>query len=341
MHSAPADDMIEDIDTLLADGDLDEASTRELSQLLGSGANGTGIDIDGVLYLAEHPVVRQAVEDRDIPDEFADALTRAIGTVSAMLGEWTGAPFEAQVDRLRRRFKREQEKYELVAQKIDELDADQGAQILGRYLDTSPAPVFSERMANRFGDLYERSQSESEDARNRLADDERLVELLRFETPIDDDGADELDRRLQSVADELRDVPGTIDRALVKSTGDNTLVAAALAVSLGLEDQAHTMMMDVARATPQSPQFAAFAARLSPSLTRHVLGRFLVDVLNDSEPTADGDIDEDALRRAIVAARTVLPYIGGDVDEIDQVDAEAEEIAAITRRAWEFCERYE
>lgn len=330
--------MIDRIDEILDGGALDEGAAEELTELLSPAANGAGFEPRAVLHVAEHPVVEAAVEEDRVPPELQRVLAEAIGAVSAMLGEWSGAPLSVQASRLRRRFDREQNKYEIVRDKLDTVDDETAADIVGSYLDTSPAPMFSKRLAMDFGDVYDRAQSKRSAGKASLTEDDQLLELLQFDAPFDSSGR-ELYELLEQLATELAgDAKAVAERALAAGDDDERLVAGVLAVREGATDLSHGLLMEVAAAKLHAPQSAAFAGQLAPSLARHVLGRFLVDVLNEGTPTEDLEVDETELQRAIVAARTVLPLIGSPLEEVEQLEAEHEETAERARRAWAFCE---
>lgn len=329
--------MIEEIDRLLERDRLDEQIADRLCELLDSGAESGGFDIEEVLHLAEHPVILDAVEQRELPGALQQRIAEAIGAVSGMLGESSGAPLGVQARRLRRCWERERKKFRMVRQRLDEKGLREGSEILGRYLDTSPAPMFSRRLASQFQQMYDRACSSKTEARRLLTGDDRLVELLQFESPLDDRRRRQLTGRLESLVEELDDPEATAGRALAAAEGDKRLVAAALAVHTRMRTQAHPLLMDVVRGGDVAPQAAAFAAHLAPSLARHVLGRFLVDVLNDGTPTEDLQVDRQKLREAIVAARTVLPLIGSPLDDLEQIDTRAQQIAGKVRRGWDWC----
>lgn len=337
MFSSSAPAQIDRIDQLLDNGTLDEETTEKLCNLLNSGTNGTGVNVQVLFHLAEHPTLVDALEQRTLPQPLQKAIAESIGAASAMLGEWSGAPLPVQIERLRRRFDREEKKYRLVRDKLEEIGPKAGGEVLSRYLDTSPAPMFSKQLAADFAGMYDRAQDQQGADHQALTGDERLVELLAFDEPMDEDQRRELKNRLDEVADGLRAPQAAVQRALVGSEPRTGIVAGAVAVRERLTDQSHNLVTAVVQAEPFAPQAAVFAAWLAPSLVRHVLSRFLVDILNDGTPTEDLKADEQAVRDAIVAARTVLPKIGSPVDEIDQVDETAERIAARVRRAWEFC----
>lgn len=341
MFSSESSQLIDEIDRILEGEQLDEEVADELCELLSPGGNGVGFDVRAVLHLCEHPVVASAAEDQELPPDLREAIAEAVGAVSAMLGEWSGAPLAVQAGRLRRRFDKERKKYEMVRDRLQQEGLEEGSSILRRYIDTSPAPMFSEQLAADFDDMYQKARDDHGSGRAKLVADERLTELLRFDESTDDqsDEFDELVERLRDVAADIGDLEGVVDRALVEGDVQAQLVAGAIAVDRGWNDQAHGMLMRVVRGRRHAPQMAAFSAWMAPSVARHVLGRFLVDILNDGTPTEDLDADQEDVRRAIVAARTVLPLIGSPLDEIDQIEAEAEETADRVRRAWALCER--
>ncbi len=339
MFSDSTSGKIDEIDRILDGGELEEETTEKLCNLLGSGGNGAGVDVPSVLHLAQHPVVATAVQKRELPEALRDALSDAIATVSALLGEWSGAPLVAQAQRLDRRFQREDKKYRLVRDRLEQQGLEAGAEVLGRYLDTSPAPLFSKQLAADFAAMYDRSADQKGADDRALVADRALVEALKFDEPTQPGDFRRLKQQVDELAEGLHDVEATVQRALLNADADTeaATVAAALAARERLVDQSHHLLTAVIRGEGFASQAAAFGAWLAPSLAKHVLGRFLVDILNDGTPTEDLQAGEQAVRDAIVAARTVLPNVGSPVEEIDQVEQRAEEIAEVTTRAWQFC----
>lgn len=332
--------MTDRIDELLSSNGLDDSTVDELVDLLSPRANGAGFDTAEILELAAHPVIADAVEHSDLPPRLEQAMAEAIGATSAMLGEWSGAPLDVQAERLKRKYEREKTKFEMVRDKLDTVDKRTAADIVGSYLDTSPAPMFSEQLAAEFSGAFERAESKRTTGRALLTADDRLLELLRFDWTDEDAGA-ELAELVEELADELDDPAAVATRAVATGDDDERLVAGVLAVRLELTELSHGLLMEVSAATKYAAQSAAFAARLAPSLAKHVLGRFLVDALNDAAPAEDLEVDEEALRRAIVAARTILPLIGSPLEQMEQAGAEHQKTAERVERAWEFCENLE
>ena len=341
MISTQFEDRRGQIDAIIAEGSLDEAAGKRLCDLVGDGESPKLVDIEVVLYLLDHPDIGDSLRDGSAPKPLREAVVTTIRAVISMLGDWNGAPLLLQTDRLRRKFEREKRKYGLVRDKlVEKPDDEYVAKILKSYLATSPPAMFFNHLAEEFPEEFKRATELYSAEQQLLLGDERLLELLEFNEPLDDSDETELYRRINEVAVEIDDIDRAIRAILMGPPAETTVVAAALAVRQGDDDLARALLALVVEGSPYSAQAAAFAGRLAPPLTRDVLARFLVDFLHDKRPISERDIEEDALRQAVVVARTTLGLLDSPVDEVEHVHEEAEAVAARVRRAWQFCENW-
>lgn len=325
------------LDEVLNGEGLDDESLEVLYDALTPNAAGTWPGVEVVLHVVERPEVAEALRDDAAPERLIEVVSEAVRAVAPLVERSPQYPLTIQAERLRRAFDRERKKYELVRRRLEESDEKEANRIASAYLETSPGPLFAERLSAEFKEVFEGAQLSQRRGREVIGGDERLVELLQFDEPVKGEFAKELMRRLDEMAQQIDDVSPAVRWAVSRGEPEEVLVGGALAARRGMSHVANGLLSHVVQAKPFAAQAAAFAGWLTPSTARHVLARFLVDVLNDSTPRQEYGIDDDDLRRSIVAARTVLPMIGSPVDEITQVEQEAEEVAKTTRRAWEFC----
>ena len=325
------------LDEVLKKEELDADAVDALCDALTPNAAGTWPGVEVVLHVVERTEVAEALRDGSAPERLMQVVSEAIRAVAPLVERSPQYPLNIQAERLRRAFDREAKKYELVRRKMKQCTEDRAKKIAGAYLETSPAPLFAEKLAAEFKEIFAGALVSREAGRRAIASDERLVQLLKFETPVQGETVQEMMQRLDEMARQIDDLSAAVRWAVSHGEPEEALVGAALAARRGLSHVSSALLSHVVQAKPFAAQAAAFAAWLTPSTTRHVLARFLVDVLNDSTPRQEYGIDDDALRRSIVAARTVLPRIGSPVDEIAPVDEEAEEVAQTTLRAFEFC----
>ncbi len=235
----------------------------------------------------------------------------------------------------------EERKYELLRERIPKADAEKGGRLMLRYLSTSPAPRWAEKLQEEFPEAAAKAGELQRQELEALTADERLLELLAFsdhnqEWSEDPDGRyEELNSRLEALEENIQDqdMERVVRRGLRESDERVQLVAAMMALHRNLYDLTPTLLAHVVEGRRHAPQAAVFAALMERDATRDVLARFLVDSIYDDTP--EEDLDKVAMRRAIVAARALLPLIGSPAPDVEYVDDDARETARKVRLAFE------
>lgn len=233
----------------------------------------------------------------------------------------------------------EERKYELLRERIPQADAEKAGRLMLRYLSTSPAPKWAEKLEGEFPEAAAKAGELQRQELEALTADEGLLELLGFSDQVwseDPDGRyEELNSRLEALEEEIQDqdMERVVRRGLSESDDRVQLVAAMMALHRNLYDLTPTLLAHVVEGRPHAPQAAVFAALMERDATRDVLARFLVDSIYDDTP--EEDLDKVAMRRAIVAARALLPLIGSPAPEVEYVDDDARETARKVRLAFE------
>lgn len=324
------------IDEIVDRGVLDEDATRRLCEILSPDGNGSPPDIPVFFYLVDRPLVADALHSGTAPEPLNEAVAHAMRALMPMVGGAIGAPMPAQIKRLRRRYRSEEKKYTMVRERLADKTREGREKIFAAYLDTSPAPIFAESMGAEFPDLRRAGEMLRRTRKDLLSSDERLLELLEFQRDFDEETTRELHRRLTNIIEELDDPERVVRTVLSDPKASEHLVAGALAARLSIIDMANPLVALVVTGSPHAPQFAAFAGLLEPTLTRQGLSKFIVDALLDETPDKERLIDEKDLRRAVVAARTVLPRIGSPVEDVEeQINTAAAETARVVLRTWQ------
>lgn len=337
MSSNPLERVKTRLDAVLEGENLTPEAVDTLCDVLTPEADGSWPDVETVLYVVERPAVKRAFGDVSAPQRLLQVTGEAIRAVAPLVERSPQFPLKVQVKRLRRAYDREKRKYDALRKKLADCDVATAQKIAAAYLETSPAPLFAERLTRQFDEIFADARERSEAGRRALTDDERLLELLSFEHPVDPEVVAEVADRLDEMTRRIGDVGPVVRKAASEGNDEEALVAGALAVRRMMSPVASALLSRLVQAKPFAAQMAAFSGWLTPSSTRHVLGRFLVDVLNDTSASEDREVDDDALRQSIVAARAVLPLIDSPIDDIEYSDGEAREVAQKVHRAWRFC----
>lgn len=237
----------------------------------------------------------------------------------------------------------EKRKFELVCAHLEKASEERAELLIARYLDTAPAPEYAEKIKARFGKAWAGASVLHRAQAKALRADEELLELLSFRKEGSPESFGQAGEWLSRLAESIPDVERVVHRTLKEGKeGKELLAAAALSLRLDLSelmsraDLAGLLVVHVVRGSEIAGQMAAFAAKAEPELVQNVFSKFLVNVLLDKNP--DPPMEEMAERRAIVAARTMLPLLGSPIPEVGYQDEDAREIAAMTRRAWAFCD---
>ncbi|RAL23926.1 hypothetical protein DL240_07200 [Lujinxingia litoralis] len=331
-YEADARALMEAVDAVLGRGALDAVASAALIDILGSGGAEAGRDVRVVLCVVEHPVVAEALRCGRVPAELEATMTDALAALAPLFGRWMVAPLPQQAERLRQRYDAELRKYELVCDHVAPAPVASAARVLASYLDTSPAPLFERKMRQRFPEAFTRAEALLGGEEQALLCGEEVLELLAFDEKEAGEVGERLDALLAGIAASLERVEPVVRRTLAGKNSEAKLVAGALAARQEMSEMASGLLAMVVEGDRYAPQAAVFAAKLAPRLTLHVLGQFLVDVLKSTGADEEHERYSEA---SIVAARTVLPWIGSPLGESSyRGKPSAHEIAEKVRRAW-------
>lgn len=309
-----AAETIETIDRILEGGGLDEETVDELLEILTPGESAPWPELEAVLHLAEHDAVASDLQMHAVPDRLERAIGEALEAVLPLLGIRPYGPTFKIARIARREYDAEFEKCELVCEKLEAAEMEEGRQLVARYLDTEPAPMFVNRMRKRFPAVVD-AASELEDVVSGLQDYEprdRLVEVLASAEALRNADSEQLRADLEST-DEPEDLAA---RALASEQWEDQLLGGALMAAADRADLASAALRRVTEGSRAAPQLAVFAAQTASERTRHALSTFLAEVTMQNPELPEAELTESRVR-AILSARTVLPRAGSPMDPID------------------------
>lgn len=309
-----AAETIQEIDRILEEGDLEEAAVDELVELMTPGESAPWPELEAVLHLAEHEAIASDLQMHALPDRLEQAIGEALEAVLPLLGVRPYGPTFKIAEIARREFDAETEKFELVCERLEAVDEDEGARLVARYLETEPAPMFVNRMRKRHPSIVDRASEmegrapalEDYEPRSRVAGALASAEALRSADPSD------LRDDLEAADDPLE----VATQALASDRAEDQLLGGALVKSAGLTDLVPTVLRRVTEGTEAAPQLAVFAARTAAEETRHGFSTFLAEVSLQNPELPEAELTESRVR-AILSARTVLPRVGSPMDPVD------------------------
>lgn len=308
------------VDQALEDGELSADAQQALIDVLTPDHyEQTWPDIEVVLYVAEHPVVAEVLDNDRLDEPLEKALLEAFSAVLPLLGTRAFGPLKNFAHRTRKRLDAERRKYELVGEHVSQKDAEADAvRLLRNYISTEPAPLFVARLRQRFPKLVAEAERQSEQSVDlaALTRDQALVDAL-----VDPQKADaaelvaDLADKLGALVDDPDVSTVTLQRALAKGSADQKLVAAAVAAFDARADFAPDVIALVVSGADYAAQLAVIAGVLSPLVTRQAFAQFLADVAwqNPEEPEAKITAER---THAILSARCLLPKIGSPLEPV-------------------------
>ncbi|MFP4600101.1 MAG: hypothetical protein ACLFVJ_17720 [Persicimonas sp.] len=339
----------EEVDQALEDGDLNEEAQRALIEVLTPDAHEqTWPDIEVVLHVAEHPVVRAAMEADRLAEPLEKAIIEAFSAVLPLLGIRAFGPLAQSTPRIRKQLEAERNKYELVRERLGEQDSDEDAiGLLRRYLSTEPAPLFVARFRQAHTKWIDEAERQNDAGADLvvLEQNAELVNALLDPTQLDPAQVD-LDADaagLREALEALRDNPDisqvTLRRGIERGSTAQRLVAAAVALVDFQRELAPNILAMVVAGVDSAAQLAVIAARLAPLMARNAFSQFLAEAAwqNPEEPEAQITAER---THAILAARCVLPKIGSPLDPVtaddvpDSADAHLHELPGLVDASW-------
>lgn len=308
-----AAETIEAIDEILEGGEPGEREVDRLVELLTPGESSPWPDLEAVLHLAEHDVIADDLKRHAVPDRLEEAIGEALEAVLPMLGVRPYGPTFKIAQIARREYEAESEKFELVAEKLEAVASDDGARIAARYLDTDPAPMFVNRMRNRYPEMIDEA-TDVETATHLAAVDDReglADRIAALDLPLDAEARDVIEE-LEAI-----DSPApTATEALASDDWRELVLGGALMGIGGLSDLASTALRRVTEGSRAAPLLAVFAARTAPERTRYAISTFLAEVSWQNPELPEAELTESRVR-AILSARAVLPRVGSPMEPVD------------------------
>lgn len=309
------------VDEALESGELTEDAQKSLIEVLTPDAyEQTWPDVEVVLYVAEHPVVAERMQDERLPELLETALVEAFSAVLPLLGTRAFGPLANFAGHTRKRLDAERRKYELVAERLvghdeDGLDEDAAVRLLRNYLSTRPAPLFVAKLRQRHSALVEEAERQSNEGLDLavLVEDAHLIEALRDPTSAD---AAELEASLAELAKNPDVSTVTLTRAFEGGDDNHKLVAAAVATFDARADFAPSILAQVISGHRDAAHLAVMAGHLAPLMARQVFSQFLAEAAwqNPEEPEAKITAER---THSILSARCVLPKIGSPLEPVD------------------------
>jgi hypothetical protein len=341
------------IDQALEDAELTEEARRALIEVLTPDAHEqTWPDVEVVLHVAEHPVVRAEMQQGRLAEPLEKAIIEAFAAVLPLLGIRAFGPLAQSTPRIRKQLEAERKKYELVRERLlvrepgeaQETDED-AVGLLRRYLSTRPAPLFVARFRQAHTKWVDEAERQNDAGVDLLVLEQNadLVAALLDPRLLDTGGVDLDAARLREALEEFCDNPDisqvTLRRGIERGTTGQRVVAAAVALVDVQPELASNILGRVVAGVDGAAQLAVIAARLAPLMARNVFSQFLAEAAwqNPEEPEAQITAER---THAILAARCVLPKIGSPLDAVtaddvpESADPRLHELPGLVDASW-------
>jgi hypothetical protein len=339
----------EKVDQALEDGELNDKAQQALIEVLAPDAHEqTWPDVEVVLHVAEHPVVRAVMQQDRLAEPLEKAIIEAFSAVLPLLGIRAFGPLAQSTPRIRKQLEAERNKYELVRERLDEQESDEDAiGLLRRYLSTQPAPIFVARFRQAHTKWVDEAERQNDAGVDLVVLEQNAALVAALLDPRRlDPGQVDLDAdaaKLREGLEELRDRPDisqvTLRRGIERGSTGQRLVAAAIALVDVQPELAPNILAQVVTGVDSAAQLAVIGARLAPLMARNVFSQFLAEAAwqNPEEPEAKITAER---THAILAARCVLPKIGSPLDAVtaddvpESADAQLHELPGLIDASW-------
>lgn len=324
----------EDIDALLEGGLNDPTVVGLLHVILPGEAHDTWPSLELLLYVTEHEVLRPVLEAEEADLRLVEALDKAFTAVSPRLGVRLLGPTWKRSEAARRRLDAEERKYELIAQRVEERDRDEGQRIATAYFRTMPAPIFKEAFTARFPELAEQALETIREGSDLipLTENQALIAALR---EVEEGAVEVMVEGLRELA-ARDDFEQLMQFGSLSKDDDEVLVSGAIAVWLGRSEFVSRLLQRVAMGEATAPYLAVMAGILSPHVTLNTLGQILVDaaLANPEEP---GNQMTPERAAALVSARCVLPLVGSPLKSMDdgEFPDDIQKLTGLVERSWQ------
>lgn len=316
-------DQIATVDRVLRDGTLDAPTVEALLEVLTPGDSSPWPDLRVVLHVAEHAAVRDDLRMHEVPDRLEMAICEALEANLPLLGIRPYGPTYKLAELARTRLDQERRKYEMIVERLDDLEQAAAEAMIGRYLETEPAPMYVNRMRQLHGELFGASEeglmpTSLREAFGEALVDEALLGGLEGNDGLDDGGQpEERAERLREALDRLVEaVEGANDsigearlgEALAAGEAVEQRLAGALMARMQARELVPAAIRRIVQGSPAAPQLAVFAGLTAPERTQSVLSQFLAEVTWQNPELPDAELTDQRVR-AILAARAALPML--------------------------------
>lgn len=311
------------VDRIL-EGSLDENAVDEIVDIVAGDETWPSVEL--VLYITTHSTVSEPMHDDELPTRLEEALSDAMEAILPMLGSRGYGPLYNHVRKAKRLLDREREKYEATARYLEAEDTSEAhADIIDRYLDTDPAPLFSSRLRIRFPSLF-RTAEKRRSKRSRAGGAPiPISETMRTQlTSLDETSADVLGDEIEHVLSNRPITPSTLKDTLQKTGTLGQLAAAAIALYKGDGQYGPIIMENVLKNPDTIVQLTVIGSLLSPEVARNVFSQYLAEASMTS-PGEDGAEFYTENSRAILAARCALAYLNEELDKVTEGDVPGED----------------
>jgi hypothetical protein len=312
------------LDRLDSGRDLDESMVDSLVDALEPGDGDQWTELEKVLEVAEHPALADDLRRHELPARLEAALAEALDAVLPMLGVRSYGPTYKLADIARRELRREQRKRDAVVDKLESMgdtadEQKRAAKIMGRYVDSEPAPMFMNEMRTLHPALVEQAQDgfdELEPLRRALERRDQLREAL--ETPADVEPV--------GLRDAVVDLEERLDldsRQLGLALESDEPIIARLAAAITLVQDDPKLVSRAAHAVDRgplaAPTLAVVTGLVAPRTARMVFSQFVAEATWQNPELPDAELT-DAKIRSILSARCVLPHVGSPMEPMRQQD---------------------
>ncbi|GEM_PF-5685968 len=274
-------------------------------------------DLQVVFHLAEHPAIAEPLKSHQLPARLEAAIGHALEANLPLLGIHPYGPTYKLVELARQEFDAEKRKFDLVVSRLEDLDSDEAAAMLARYLGTDPAPMFRTRLETRVPELVERARRRMDDAGSgRLEVDEDVADA--FERPVAD-----IDEAAERLARYFRESDAPDETLLAKALGDGSprqqRVAAGWMAWMNLDSLVSAALGVSVAGGQAAPLCTVLAALTDPERARNTLSLFLTEVTLQNPEEQQETLTPDRVR-AILSMRYVLPQLDSPIDLLDPDD---------------------
>lgn len=339
--------MIDDLLDRLDSGEtLDKSMVDRFVEALKPGDGDQWPELESLLRVAEHPALADELRRHDLPARLEAALAEALDAVLPMLGVSSYGPTYKLADIARRELRRERKKRDAVVDKLDAMDVtgadrDRAEKILGRYVDTEPAPMFLNEIRTLYPDVVAAARGgfdELDAFRSALERAPLLDEALSAPTEAD---AARVHEALAQLEGELE----VDDRQIGLAFEADEPVVARLAAGIALIRDDRQLGTRAAHAvsggSAAAPTLAVVSGVIAPRVARTVFSQMVAEATWQNPELPDAELTRNRVR-AILSARLVLPHVGSPMEPLpaeslpEMVPDDLEDLPDRIDQLWQF-----